>query len=534
MRTNLASRPAALVCLCGLLSMPALAAPTEQSVPLSELSVPHAFAAAAPGSDRVVVRGVTAYSARDLLSYAAAHEHSVDGASSLADLIDSIEQVYREDGYLLAEAAAGVDPATGVLVLVVHEGHIERIETSGLTAASARAVEQRFAPLVGQTPLHTADFERALMLASDLAGVDLRSEFVFAPDGEGATLRLHGAQLRQAGSFSVDNVPLPGDDSPRAFVIQEFYSVATGGDLVRLLAVATHEFDNDYSLAGTAFYRRPVGHNGTYVEAYVGNAFARRDYTGLTGTSDEVGLNAVLAAGHALRRDLHGYTYVIGEYEYSDAESRLGTGDVDSVAHAGRAYLVHGVSQSDGGQRLASLTLSAGGRPDRKPTQPFDGDRRFTHLRASLGWIQPLVALDDQTFLRAELTGQWTGDSLPQVEKFAIGHWPYLRGYAPAEAVGDRGYVGTLELSHVFDSPNRLYRSIAPFAFFDFGGVEDEQPVVGMPDDMTLASTGLGAVATLGRTVSISAWAALALDDGRGTESGDVGFYLSLTKGWGR
>jgi hemolysin activation/secretion protein len=502
--------------------------------PVQDPAVRHTFASIAPGQQSIVVCGVAAYAPQDLLAFATAHDLAASGAPTVTGLLDAIEQVYREDGYLLAEATTIVDAALGEMAIVVHEGHIERIEVVGLAGGTARHIESYFAPLIGQKPLHSADFERALMLGSDLSGVDLRSEFQFASDGEGATLRLSGTQLRRAGSFSVDNVPLPGDDAVRAFLVEEFYSVAAGGDMVRMLGVATHEWNDSYSLAGTLFYRRPVGDGGAYVEAYAGNAFAQRDYTEVSTDADQFGINAAMAFGYALRRDLHGYTYVLGEYEYQDAESRLRTGDLDSVAHAARVHLIRGTSGSDGGQKLFSLALSMGGRPDRAADEPADGDRSFVHARAALGWIGPLESISDRTFLRAEVHGQWTGDSLPQVEKFTVGHWPYLRGYVPVEVLGDRGYAGTVEISHVFDREGRLHRSVAPFLFLDVGEVRDVEPIPDNGSDATLVSTGVGIAAALHRSFSASAWIAVPLEDGTVTEAGDVGFYLSLTKGWGR
>lgn len=526
--------PAWLLLLPGLASNPASATELQQTVALADLPVPHAFVAAAPATGQIVVRGVSAYAPSELLAFAAAYDLTARRTATLEGALASIEQVYREDGYLLAEALAGIDPDSGDLVIQVHEGFIASIEVHGVEGDLASTVESYFTRLIGQRPLHRTDFERALMLASDLSGLDLRSEFVFQSDGDGATLRLSGARLRQAGSFSIDNVPLPGDDAARGYFVQEFYSLFNGGDLLRLLAVMTHEFEDSYSLAGTVFFRSPVGSSGTYVEAFVGNAFSSRNYGDLTARGDQLGLNAALAFGQAIRRDLHGYLYALAEYEYQDAESRLGLGDFQSIAHAGRLHLVRGVSDAEGGQTLASLVMSAGGRPDRASGEPDDGDRNFAHLRGSLGLIRPLTALHDHVFIRTEVMGQWSDDSLPQVEKFAIGHWPYLRGYAPAEEVGDSGYAGTAELSYVFDGAGRSYRSIAPFAFFDFGAVSNNATKFALPGTGTLYSAGVGTFASLGWATSLSAWLAVPLEDGLITESGDPGFYLAFSKSWGR
>lgn len=522
-----------LACIAGLSSGTATGAADGHVLRTTDLAVPHAFVSHPAAPQHVVLQGVTAYAPRDLLSYAAAHDLTSDGIPTIEGTLDSIEQVYREDGYLLAEAVATLDPATGAMVVTVHEGHIEHVEVTGLDADRARGVQHYFDDVIGQKPLHAADFERALMLASDLTGLDLRSEFVFGPDREGATLRLVAREIKEAGSLSMDNVPLPGTDAIRVFAVQEFYSLATEGDLVRVLGVGTYENDA-WSLAGTAFYRRPLGSRGTYLEAYAGNAFSRRSYTQVDGRTDQYGVNAALAVGHALRRDLHHYVYVLGEYEYMDAESRLGTGDIESIAHAGRVHLVGSISDDDGGQLMGSLAVSAGTRPERSALLPEDGDRHFTQLRGSLGLIEPLDGIHDRLFLRVEAYGQWTEDRLPEVEKFAIGHWPYLRGYVPAEALGDSGIAGTAELSYVFDAIGTAYRSIAPFVFFDAGQVSDNRNATAARTNTTLTSAGLGVFASLAWASSVSAWVATPLEDGTVTESGDIGFYLSLTKGWGR
>ncbi len=524
-----ASCLAASLLLC---HTPALSAPSTVTVARGDLPIPSPFSDLTVRPKRIEVAGVSVYDPKTLLAYAVIHDLTIHGVSSVAGTLDAIEQIYREDGYMLAEARVNGDPVQDKLVIAVYEGYIERVEVSGLTADAANRVAGYFSDLLRQTPLHRNDFERALMLASDLSGIDLRSEIVFDTDGDGATLRLRGHQYGQVGGLTLDNVPLPGADALRGYVVQEAYSLAITGDMLRVFAVATDEVNDSYSLAGTVFYRRPLGTDGWYVEGFAGDAFSRRNYTDVVEPSDQLGMNAALAFGRAIRRDLHGFTYLVGEYEYLDAESRLASGKLPSTAHSARLYLIHSRIDSDGGQLLGSLVLSAGGRPDRSSLQPGDGNRRFSHVRVSAALVEPLDSFDDQTFLRIEATGQWTGDRLPSVEKFSIGYLPYLRGFTPAEAIGDRGYSGTVEVSHVLDSTGRLPGGVAPYLFVDFGRVSDRRPIAGAPSGTTLTSAGVGAIVSLNRRFSLSAWLAVPLSDGVLTESGDVAVYLSLTKGW--
>jgi len=514
--------------LC-LFPRPVLSAADSITIPAEALPVATHIPQLAPPGVQIRVSGVSVYRPEELLAFAIAHDMTTDGTPSLAGTVDAIEQIYREDGYLLTEARAEAEPAQQQVSVTVHEGRVVRVDVHGLPPAVASRVSACFEGLVGQVPLHARDFERALMLASDLSGIELRSEFVFEGPDDGAVLRLSGSQRSQAGAVTVDNVPLAGTDALRGYVVQEAYSLATPGDLLRILAVGTREANDSYSLAGTLFYRRPVGANGWYVEGFAGNAFSRRNYTDVAGSSDQTGIDAALATGRALQRDLHGYTYLIGEYEYQESESRLAAGRLPSTSHAARLYLVGSRMASDGGQAMGSIVLSAGGRPDRDFSQPMDGERRFTHLRGSLGLIEPLPG---RWYLRLEATGQWTGDDLPYVEKFAVGHWPYLRGFAPAEGLGDRGLSGTVEMSHVVDVMKGHVGSIAPFAFLDFGRVDDSRSVTGEPYGHTFASAGIGATASLDGRLSLTGWLAIPLRDGALTAAGDAAFYLSLTKGW--
>lgn len=518
--------------LCGSVPTGAWAYSVTPRLTIETEALGVSFVDLEPIPRRIELAGVTVYEPVELFSYAAAHESASRAATSVAGVLDAIELIYREDGFMLTEAVASHDPGRGVLGIEVHEGHVGRLVVNGLEPEAARRVERLFQPLLGQSPLRVADFERALMLASDLAGVEVVADFVFEPDGTGATLRLAGSQTRQAGSASADNVPLPGSDALRATLVQEGYSLFTGGDMLRAVGVGTIEGHASHSLSGTVYYRRPVADRGAYLEAFGGNAFSRRRLAELAPDSDLRGVNAAVAVGYPLLRTLHGYAYALGEYEYMRAESQLGGAELASEASAARAYLIGGHMTSSGRQTVGSLIYSAGRRPDRAADQLPDGDARFHHVRASLGLVTSLGPIDDRAMLRFQVAAQLTGNSLPEVERFALGHWPHLRGYTPGEVVGDSGVSGLVEVSRVIDAGSRLYHSLAPFAFLDFGSVRLEHAPTGIRRDMSLRSAGIGFAAALAQRMSLSAWAAVPLEDGTYTDAGEVTYYFALSTGW--
>jgi hemolysin activation/secretion protein len=498
------------------------------------LPFPTVFEDAGGPVNEVVVAGVSAYPVSDLLRFAMAHERASVNRSTMRGTADAIEIIYREDGYLLTEAHATFDRATGRLGIEVDEGYVGRISIEGLRPRVAQRVEGYMRPLLGQRPLRSADFERAFMLASDLSGVYLRSEFSFEPPYDGALLRVIGGEARSGGSVSVDDVPLRPGTGARSYVVQEGRGLATGGDMLRLVGVLTLEPNDSNAFGGTVFYRRPLGSHGTYVEGFGGNAFSQRTFAQVTPQSEEMGLNAALAVGHPLKRDVHNFVYALGEYEYSDASSRLGATAFDSTSHALRAYLVQGHTAPQGGIVQWSVVLSAGMRPDRPAGQPADGAKRFLHVRGAFGSVAALPFVSQHTYLRFEASGQWAPDSLPLVERFGLGFQPYLRGYAPYEVEGDRGIGTAVELSYLTPAKRWGLRELMPFVFLDAGAVGSVAPAVGEPAARQIASTGAGVRLALASGFSAATFVGVPLVDGPLSEQGSPAVYFRFTKGWGQ
>jgi hemolysin activation/secretion protein len=498
------------------------------------LPFPSIFEDAGGPVTEVVVAGVSAYPVNDLLRFAMAHERASVNRSTTVGTARAIEIIYREDGYLLTEAHATFDRATGRLGIEVDEGYVGRISIEGLRPRVAQRVEAYMRPLLGQRPLRSADFERAFMLASDLSGVYLRSEFSFEPTQDGALLRVIGGEARSGGSVSVDDVPLRPGTAARSYVVQEGRGLATGGDMLRLVGVLTLQPDDSNAFGGTAFYRRPVGPRGTYLEGFAGNAFSQRTFAQVGTRSEELGVNAALAVGHPVKRDVHDFVYALGEYEYSDASSRLGSTSFDSTSHALRAYLVQGHTAPQGGIVQWSVELSAGMRPDQPAGQPPDGVKRFVHVRGAFGSVTALPFVSKHTYLRFETSGQWAADSLPRVERFGLGFQPHLRGYAPYEVEGDRGIGTAVELSYLTPAKRWGVRELMPFVFLDAGAVGSVAPPAGEPATRQIASTGAGLRVAMAGGFSAATFVGVPLRDGPLSDTGSPAVYVRLTKGWGQ
>lgn len=99
---------------------------------------------------------------------------------------DAVELIYREDGYFLAEAQVSTDGQS----VVVHEGEIDAISIEGVESRGFTRIKSYLESLVGKTPLSQTEFERAVMIANDLAGVELTTELDYPDPNAGARLRV--------------------------------------------------------------------------------------------------------------------------------------------------------------------------------------------------------------------------------------------------------------------------------------------------------------------------------------------------------
>ena len=477
--------------------------------------------------------GVTVYDRDHLLSFAYQHVERSGGQVSPDRLADAIELIYREDGYMLAEIEI-VYRDGFVVDFIVHEGFIEAVEIAGVDERLFGAIRGYVEPLIGRKPLHQKDFERAIMLAGDLAGLSITTEITYPGTTEGALLTVHGETRRQSGSVTVDNPPRQLGEAVSAYGNQEFYSLLIPGDMLRLAGSVTWHFRNGqgFAASGTAFYRAPLGASGLYGEVYAGNVIGRRDASGTFVATDLRGLEAGGALGYAIRRDVHNYAYVIGEFRHSQAVSSGGGVSFASGVNVISALIVIGHDDAHGSPTRFGMVLSGGARSGMLPVGIDDGDDRFWHLRASLALSRPLHVLHHNLAVRFALNGQISSSRLPSVEEFYLGGRNSLRGYRFGEAGGDSGFSGTIEVSYLHDVRSDALRALTSFLFADAGFVANNAPRPGELAQIWLASAGAGLQADFARGLSLRGWVGVPLVNGVMTGQLQPAAYLGVTKAW--
>lgn len=474
--------------------------------------------------------GITVYDQNELNVFARQYVYNSFGKMTAQNLADAIELIYRDDGYFLADAQVSSDGRS----IIMDEGRIDQVTIEGVDEKTYSTVKKYFETIGGQNAITQREFERALMLSNDLAGVSVTTEIDYPEHLSGAHLRVLGHEVaQQAGSVTLDNPPRRLGDEISLYFVQEFYSSLVTGDLLRFQGTGSVSTGSDESnsLWGTLSYRAPVGSSGLYGELSYGNVTARRDLSGNLVQTDISGSNFTAALGYPVIRDIDRYGYFLFEIRSSDAESESLTETFVSSANVISGTFLYGSTLKSGASLEWGVNL-AFGEQGSKSTNSKDGDDEFWHLRAGVGYESPMNFFSENTAWRTEIWGQYTDSRLPNVEEFYLGDRYGLRGYAFDEVDGDSGVIGVFEVSHALFPKSESIRRISPYAFVDLGFVSNNQPSSSEVENMTLVSTGVGAEAELSNSLYLNGYVGVPLKDGPLTSAGNPAAYLAISKSW--
>ena len=509
--------------LCALLSACTLGAMAQATTPIVNPQ----------GYNNIALAGVTAYDPQKLWLFAVEHAHKQSSQFNVEDIAQAIQLIYREDGYFLVDVQ--VSHSGNSAQLTVHEGLLSKIEISGATPELAQTIYKYVMNAFGDQPLTLERFERGMMLARDLSGVSLTSEFVSSQGVGDDVLKIAATTVKQRGSLSLDNLPRNFGKGLYAVLSEEVYSTITPGDMFRLNVLPSADFNNNWrGVFGSLTYRAPFGSDGWYAEATVGTGLTRSLYTGANQTPQNLFQNTLMAnvlVGYPIHRDAHSFLYTMSEVGYSALDNSL-TGMNDTKASVFRQFLVYSNNYRDGSTFRAGLTLT-GGVADRLfyGTQAVS-DPNFYHLRLGAGYTTPLSDLSAGLGLRLEASAQMTTSSVPTTEKYFLGDRTRLRGYGYAELIGDSGIAATAEISQFYHVGAKYLDSVEPFAFFDVGWLKQNTPIPGMLNETPLASVGIGVQTRSQENFSVRAWVGLPLISGYSTPAYSPAIWIQLTQAW--
>ena len=427
--------------------------------------------------------------------------------------------------------------------IVVFYGAIKEVSVVGFSEKVTVRIRQYFSSIATEKP-NIKSIDRALALVNDIPGVAATVAFRKI-DGDGNfEAVITGIEERQSGQVYVDSVArMPGGDT-RYQIFQNFHSVFTGGDLVRLQGsfVDAENSPNQRSIYGS--YTYPLTVSGTYLEFSAGDFQTEVPIEGtstiittntgfsiLPGVSTRHGFegqSASLTIGHPFIRTHDKAAYVLGSIDWSDDETGA-VGDTETIS--GDVSVFYREENANGQSYAVGATLGMGHADSFHSGDTGD----FGYLQGSLGVIVPLEEIAPHTEFRFELFGQIATADTPSSKLIGLGSEEFLRGYENSTFLGSTGLSGSLEIAHSFYPVNKTINVITPFAFFDFGTVRNDSSKatsISRPKSDSLASAGIGLRMSLFDRASVEGFVGQPLMEDATGKTPSPRLYMRLGWGW--
>jgi hemolysin activation/secretion protein len=427
------------------------------------------------------------------------------GLADIVGVAEAIEAKYRADGYILTRAF--VPPqrvGDGVFQINVVEGFVKAVAVDGGSESTRRRIEGMLAPVTGIRPLRQDVIERALLLATDLPGIESSGLLRPSPDEPGASdlvvtvreiMLSGGATVANAGS-QVSGRWIAGGD------IGVAHTLGFGEQFIISPGIAL-DFPERY--VGIARYLQPIGSDGllasvtavgssgrpggilkTFDVATYSQSYGARATYPLIRSREQ---SLFLDGGFTIQESVVNFRGLPGAARAvagTDQEDKWRVFDISATYVqngflAGTTSLTVGLAQ--GIDFFGATEQSAVGR------SRADGRPDFTKLTFAARRLQ----LIDGPFSAFVLfQAQYSPLGLFAGEEVAFGGPEIGRGYDPASITGDRGLGGTLELrwDERFGEPLlEVIRSAQFYAFLDGGKVFNRDPT---QRNDGLLSTGVG------------------------------------------
>ena len=415
------------------------------------------------------------------------------GPGELRRLATDVAGVARRAGYGLATAEVPRQVIqNGILKVVVDEGRVDAVEVDGSGAAAVRRILAR---LVTGRPVRTADLERQLLLAGDVAGVSTAGARIDRRDGRNI-LKVTARRDAVTARVGLDNWGSAAIGPVRARIDIDLNSVLTADDRVSIGGLLTPLDPREFQFIRAA-WSVPVNGRGTelsvagyYGHSKPGGSLKSRN---LDGNS----LEADFTLSHPLLRSRSASLW--GSVELAAIDSDLDeqgarirsdrirtvTAGVNGVGRLGKGWLRGQVSVVQG---VSALGATAKGDPRASRS---DAGGVFTKTAFSAQYASPLGGRFSASL---GMEGQLASRPLLSSEEMGLGGGAFLRGYDYWEVSGDEGVAGSAELRYDLGALFRSLRRFQIYTYADAGTVSNLQSGLG---GGSLASAGGGLRITL-------------------------------------
>lgn len=435
------------------------------------------------------ITGQELFSQDQLLPLLAAFANREVTFNELQQAAESITQYFRSQGYLMAQAyipAQEIDNAeVEINVLVGHYGDI--IVNNKSKLVKDESIRSQITALRSGDYITSANLERAVLLANDLAGV--KAKVSLARGKKAGTsdviIEIVDRGPRVTGSLSYNNW---GNRFTGSGQLNADAFIASPGHRGDSLSINGASAGSGMTTGGIT-YRLPVGEGSMITASYskvnyeLGKDFASADAYGTAYTNH-------IDWSYALERSRSNNLKVQLGYDHKRMEDHFAGMDTGksssavSLALSGDnidAWGGGGANSYNLGWRKGSLSSHS------NITSPYSGSwhkTTYNFLRQQY--------LNQRLSLQTSLSGQFATTNLDSSEKFSLGGANAVRAYPSGEASGDQGWLFTGELRWTLPvkNSNGLLQAAA---FYDAGGSTLEKHPTGKGvNERRLGAYGLG------------------------------------------
>jgi hemolysin activation/secretion protein len=343
----------------------------------------------------------------------------------------------------------------GVVRFQVIEAHYGKINLNNRSRIRDRLLRQTLAPLHGGTVIDDASLNRALLLLSDIPGLDSGASLSPGTTVGTSDLNIDAKPApRVTGNISADNY---GNQYTGRGLVGAGVAINDPlhlGDVLNLnLMTAGNGLDY-----GRASYAVVVNGSGTRV----GSTYSMMHYSLGGSLSNLHGFGTANVASawvkQPLLRSLSRNLYAQAQFDNKRLRDHIDATGIHTDRHLNDGSL--GLSGDTRDHVLGSAAVSTFNVTWTSGSLSFDDPAALAADAATAKtaghfsmWSLMATRLQDLgggNTGYVSISGQWTGDNLDPVEKMVVGG-PYgLRGYDVGVLSADTGYLGTVELRHRF------------------------------------------------------------------------------------
>jgi hemolysin activation/secretion protein len=400
-----------------------------------------------------IITGNTLFDTPTLEALIADHIAKTLSLPQLEQLTMRITNYYQSKGYLLTRAIIPAQAVTsGIVRIDVIEAQFGEIKLNNSSRVNNRLLQSILSPLKSGQPVRVKEIERALLLLSDVPGLEV--DAALKPGSENKTADLLIITMpgsAASGSVALDNFGSTYTGRSRLSIAANLFNPLYTGDTLTVNGLSTGR-GMQY---GRVVYEALIKGNGQLL----GGSYSLLNYA--LGAQ----LKALLATGSAQvgslwvrqplarSRDINVFLQI--QLDTSQLSDRIDSTGLQTSRRASNlivglsgnyrdAFLSGGISTynvsgTDGQIKFHDMATRLADAASAKT------EGNFFKLNASFSRQQALVSGDTLLF---SVYGQWTGANLDSLQKMSVGGANSVRAYDIGALSGDRGYFASIEYQH--------------------------------------------------------------------------------------